>query len=75
MQNLARGCLIAGTAITDTDWIAKIREIDGNKVKVKLITDHGNRYETWELNDITNKLHNDEYFLIGKCHSEHGNDL
>lgn len=60
---------------SENKWIAKVLEINGNDLRVSLISDHGigSWKETWDLAETQAKLSSGEYYLVGKVNGEHSN--
>ena len=61
--------LIAQIESEENTWIARVIEINGNDLKVKISSDTGARwFETWNLAHTETGLNNKTYYIVGKCH-------
>ena len=53
----------------DEQWIAKVLDVEGNDLKVRISSDTGGVwFETWNLAHTEAGLNQKIYYIIGKCH-------
>jgi len=66
---LVIGHLISKTDVPNNDWIARILDINGNDLAVRVSCDAGEQYEErWDKSETEAGLSNKEFYIIGKCH-------